>query len=509
MDDLRDLGALPVDRPRHVGALRNTVGLLHSRGVACRAAFARLWEMKTFFFRLSLSQQFMLLSFPILLAGTLFIGRWIGQQVEDSVVHRVGGVTALYVDSFIAPHAQALLRSDNIPETDRAALTALLKDTPLGQRIAGLKIWRPDGLVVYSSVPEQIGQRFEPEEGLRAALGGEIYSEVSERNDFSKHGQPLPRAIETYTPIRADRLGKVIAVAEFYQLPEEVDRVAGAAQRQSWMTFAATMLTMYVALFAVVRRGSETIVRQQRDLSEKVSQLTTLNAQNSLLHQRVKRAAERATALNENFLQRLSADLHDGPGQDLGFALMQLKTVDTNCPGASTGRCAAGKLEPVRVAVQSALTDLRAISADLQLPDIRHLSVPELTARAVRDYETKTSSRVQLECTMPDVPASMRVKITLCRVLQESLANVYRHAQGRNARVTVKGDAETMVIEVKDDGPGFQPGNSRRHGRLGLAGMRERVEVAGGTFTIQSAAGQGTTVRATLPLTTNEEELHV
>ena len=75
----------------------------------------------------------------------------------------------------------------------------------------------------------------------------------------------------------------------------------------------------------MVRRGSETIVRQQRDLSEKLAQLTSLNAQNAVLHQRVKRAAERATALNENFLQRLSADLHDGPGQDLGFALMQLQ----------------------------------------------------------------------------------------------------------------------------------------------------------------------------------------
>jgi len=467
--------------------------------------------MKTFFFRLSLSQQFMLLSFPILLAGTLFIGRWIGQQVEDSVVHRVGGVTALYVDSFIAPHAQALARTDDLPESDKAALTALLHDTALGKRIAGLKIWRPDGMVVYSSVPEQVGKRFEVEDGLVAALRGEISSEISERDETNAHGQPLPRVIETYTPIRADRQGRVIAVAEFYQHPEEVDREAGVAQRQSWMTFAATMLTIYLALFAVVRRGSETIVRQQRDLSEKVAQLTALNAQNSLLHQRVKRAAERATALNENFLQRLSADLHDGPGQDLGFALMQLKTVQPVCAvsGSTNAKCPASSLEPVRVAVQSALDDLRAISADLQLPDIRHLSLPELAARSVRDYETKTGSSVQLECTVPDVPATMRVKITLCRVLQESLANVYRHAQGKNARVTVGGDAETLVIEVKDEGPGFQPGNSRRHGRLGLAGMRERVEVAGGTFTIQSAAGQGTMVRATLPLTTNEEEMHV
>ena len=66
--------------------------------------------MKNFFFRLSLSQQFLLLSFPILLAGTLIIGHWIGKQVEESVVRRIGGVTALYVDSFVAPHVQVLLR---------------------------------------------------------------------------------------------------------------------------------------------------------------------------------------------------------------------------------------------------------------------------------------------------------------------------------------------------------------------------------------------------------------
>jgi signal transduction histidine kinase len=467
--------------------------------------------MKSFFFRLSLSQQFLLLAFPILLAGTLFIGRWIGDQVEDSVVHRIGGVTALYVDSFIAPHAQALLRFNDLPESDRAALNKLLTDTPLGKKIAGLKIWRPDGLVVYSSMPGQTGKRFEVEEGLLAAMRGDIYSEISERSVHSGHGQPLPRVIETYTPIRADRLGQIIAVAEFYQVPDEVDRAASAAQRRSWITFAATMLTIYVALFAVVRRGSETIVRQQKDLSEKVDELTALNEQNTALHQRVKRAAERATALNESFLQRLSADLHDGPGQDLGFALMQLKTVDNSCPMSKAGRCPASTLAPVRAAVQSALDDLRAISADLQLPDILHLTLPELVARVVRDYEFKTSCKVQLESSIPDVPASTRIKITLCRVLQESLANVYRHAQGRNCRVRASGDIDSLVIEVKDEGPGFEPAKSHRQhqSRLGLAGMRERVEVVGGTFTIRSAEGQGTMVRATLPMASKEEELHV
>lgn len=465
--------------------------------------------MKNFFFRLSLSQQFMLLSFPIMLLGTLLIGRWVGLQVQESVVHRVGGVTALYVDSFVAPHVQALARSDDLTEADRVALADLLTHTPLGKKIATLKIWRRDGTILFSSEKEQIGKRFPVDDGLARALRGDISSEISDRDEAEQeeHGQLQARWIETYTPLHADRQGTIIAAAEFYQAPDEVDRESGRVQRRSWMIVAGAMAAMYLALFVVVRRGSHTIVRQQRDLHEKVLQLTSLIEQNASLHQRVKRAAERATALNENFLQRLSADLHDGPGQDLGFALMQLKTLNVGCVGASSEACPVTRLAPVKAALQSALDDLRAISSDLQLPDIRHLTLPELAARVVRDYESKTGAAVELQCSVPDVAGSTRVKITLCRVLQESLANAFRHANGKNCRVHVTGTQDDITIRVSDDGPGFQPGSAseRRKGRLGLAGMRERVEVIGGTFDIQSAANKGTTVIATLPLTSPEE----
>src|SRR3954452_86060 len=94
-----------------------------------------LWAMKNFLPRLSLAQQFMLLSFPILLAATLLIGWWIGEQVEDSVVHRIGGVTALYVDSFVAPHAQTLVNADDLTDADRAELSKLLQNTELGKKV--------------------------------------------------------------------------------------------------------------------------------------------------------------------------------------------------------------------------------------------------------------------------------------------------------------------------------------------------------------------------------------
>ncbi|MBT9502984.1 MAG: sensor histidine kinase [Burkholderiaceae bacterium] len=459
--------------------------------------------MNTLFQRRSLAEQFLMLSFPILLTGTLVIGWWVGRQVEDSVVHRIGSVTALYVDSFAAPHVQTLLNAPVLSAADIAALRSDLSNTPLGQRIVSLRIWRPDGHVLFSN-DATMGRSFPIDEGLADALAGHIYAEISERSDAeqSQHGQPLPRLIETYTPIHADRSGEVIAAAEFYERPDEVDRDAGQAQRRSWLLVAAAMTAMYLLLFLLVRRGSQLIDRQRRALGTQVQQLTALNEQNGQLQQRVIRAAERATTLNEHLLQRISADIHDGPGQDLGFALMQLKNMDD---ASAAGNPAlrppwANHLEPARLAVQAALADLRAISADMELPDIEHLSLVELAARVLRDFQAKTSTEVVLDARLPELDASFRVKVTLYRLLQESLANAFRHAQGRGCRVLLRSDDGQLRVEVSDQGPGFDPRTIAAKGRLGLHGMRQRVEVLGGTFALHSVEGTGTTIRVTLPL---------
>jgi signal transduction histidine kinase len=458
--------------------------------------------MKTFPSRLSLSQQFLMVSFPILLAGTLVIGWWVGQQVEDSVVRRIGGVTALYVDSFVAPHVQTLANAGDLTATDRAELSALLANTALGKKIVSLRIWRPDGRVLFSSEGESAaGKSFEVDEGLALALEGGIYSEITDRSDAERaqHGQPMARLIETYTPIHADRLGKVIAAAEFYSATDEVDREASAAQQRSWLIVAGTMLGMYLLLFAVVRGGSRKIVEQQHELSDKVRQLTELNAQNTHLHERVQRAAARATALNETFLQRISSDIHDGPGQDLGFALMQLKNLDDGSADAKQ----AEDLVPVRMAVESALSDLCAISADLQLPEIDELGIADIAGRVVRDYQSKTGAAVTLDATVPDVPVSLRLKITLYRLLQEALSNTFRHAKCNNPRVQLTANDESLTVEVSDDGPGFDTEQAMKKGRLGLSGMRQRAEVLGGSFDVLSVAGTGTTIRVNLPFSTH------
>jgi signal transduction histidine kinase len=463
--------------------------------------------MKRAFHHLTLAQQFLMVSFPVLLAGSLAIGWWIGKQVQEGVAHRIGSVTALYVDAFVGPHVQSLAQHASLTPADLAMLNSDLNETMLGQKIISLKVWDRSGRVLFSTDPAVIGKQFPIEEGLQVALDGNIFSEVSVRNadEQMEHGQPLPRLIETYTPIHEDRTGRVIAAAEFYERPDELDRLAGVAQRSSWLRVAAITMGMYLCLFLLVRRGSHTIAAQQSELSDKVAQLTTLNRQNTALQARVIDAAERATALNENFLQRVSADIHDGPGQDLGFALMQIKNMeDTVASTAPTERRHppdwSKGLPQTKVAIESALKDLRAISADIELPDISRMELADIAARVVRDLQIKTGVAAELSTRGEPVPASFRIKVALYRLLQESLANTVRHAAGTPAQVLLETTPDTLQVEVRDHGPGFDPVLAAQKGRLGLGGMRQRVEVLGGVFDLQTAPGTGTLIRVSLPL---------
>jgi len=458
------------------------------------------------FSRLSLSRQFLIASFPILIIGMLVIGRWVGETIEHGVANRIGGVTSLYVDSFVAPHLQHLLHTGALDDANRAGLDALLAETPLGRRIVAFKIWDRSGRVLYSPNAALIGRTFPIGEGIAAALAGNVRSEISDlsqgENEFER--RKWSRLIETYAPVHADRLGTVLAVAEFYQTTDELDRETRAAQLRSWLVVAGAMLGMYLLIFGLVRRGSQTIDAQRRQLSDKVAELSELVAQNAQLHEKVRRAAVRATALNERFLRRISADLHDGPGQDLALALMRFETIADVCGNCPTRRgeqrSPQEELRAIHSVLQSALTDLRSISLGLQLPEIDLLPSGEIAGRAVRDFERKTGATVTLTAARDPAEMSLPVKIALYRLIQESLANGFRHGGGADLRVDVSTADGQLAVTVSDNGGGFDPHKVDAKGHVGLEGMRERVEILGGSFQLQSAPGQGTVIRVGLPM---------
>lgn len=455
----------------------------------------------------SLSRQFLIASFPIVLAGMLIIGWYVGQAIERAVTHRMAAVTSLYVDSFIAPLLQPLATRGELDPERRAALDKLLTQTPLGRKIVAFKIWSTGGRVLYSTNPALIGRQFPIDEGLSAALEGHVHTDISDLSETENELERTrwARLIETYSPVRVEGRGTVLAVAEFYQTTEELAHEALIAQAGSWLVVAGTMAGMYLLLFGVVRRGSDTIDSQREQLNAKIRELSAVLEQNRALNEKMRLAAVRTTALNEKFLRRIAADLHDGAAQDLALGLMRFETVAHLCetpePAEQVRARVCGELPLIRSALQSALRDLRATSMGLQVPEIERLDAVEVATRAVQDFQRKTGSSIVLSHEGAAAQPAWPVKITMYRLIQEALGNGLRHGAASRLQVAVACDAESIRLDVSDNGRGFDPARVDTTGHLGLAGMRERVELLRGSVVISSVPGEGTLVRAHLPMT--------
>jgi len=457
--------------------------------------------------KLKLVNRFLLTGLLVLLGGMALIGTWVGDQIEAGVINGTGVVTDLYLDGAISPHLQSLAAGGAVEDSDRLALNRLLTSSRLGENVVALRIWGRDGRMVFNSPdPSLVGGRFVMAQPLAQAFAGEVRSRIvdGDKLDDQLRNPRWSRLIETFAPIRADGDKSVLAVAGFYQTAQSLERGVRTAQLRSWAGHGAVTLVMFVLLITLVKRANTLIEAQQHELSDKVAQLTSLLAQNAQLHERVSLAAARTTALNERFLRHVATDLHDGPGQCLALASMRIEALAEVCGQCdhSVGpeRSVAEDFSTVQVALQSGLADLRAILRGLQLPEIEQLPLADTLRRAIDEHERKTGQRVPLETRSLPEQVPLPVKIALFRVLQESLANGFRHGGGRNQRISVAGSAEHLQIEVADEGSGFDPATAHTSGHFGLDGMRERVQLLGGSFELVSAPNQGTIIRASLPL---------
>lgn len=160
--------------------------------------------------------------------------------------------------------------------------------------------------------------------------------------------------------------------------------------------------------------------------------------------------------------------------------------------------------EAIRVAVAQLETDLarvRSLIADLRPVTLDELGVEaaiEDLAERARSHGLAVSLGVDLAYEQGGAPGrhTSELETTIYRIVQEALTNTQKHSGARTASVNVEQDQAAVRIAVRDDGSGFD--TTATNGGLGLLGMHERVERLDGTLHIQSAPGQGTTVRARL-----------
>ena len=158
------------------------------------------------------------------------------------------------------------------------------------------------------------------------------------------------------------------------------------------------------------------------------------------------------------------------------------------------GRRALGELDRML----SALRDAEGLADPALTPQPGLAELPRL----VHDVSHELKVELTVHGELTGVPEGHQ--LTAYRLVQEALTNVVRHAEAERATVTVDLRGEEIMIEVADDGHGFDPEVARAGGRHGLAGMRERVRIHDGRLDLDSAPGRGATVSAWIPLTTKE-----
>ena len=260
------------------------------------------------------------------------------------------------------------------------------------------------------------------------AWNGEVAAKFEDLHDEENEpeaalGIPL---LEIYSPVRQVWSGDIIAVAEFYAVEDTLASDLAAARRESWLVVAGIFVFCGLSLYGIVRAGGRTIEAQRARLLEEAGHSRAIAKQNAELRQRAVGASARAAAQTERTLRQVSADLHDGPAQYLALAALRL---DRILPATEAGRDEA---EAIRGALNAALTEIRALSRGLSLPDLEPYLAPEHGAARGGDPSAAYRLRGRAGATTgpPEPAIDQSAKICAYRFLQESLSNVTRHAPG-------------------------------------------------------------------------------
>jgi len=211
----------------------------------------------------------------------------------------------------------------------------------------------------------------------------------------------------------------------------------------------------------------------------------------------VARAAEAASARERT---RLARELHDSTAQQLVAVSRQMDVLQHR---RGLGEAAA-ELVRIHDMIDDCLVEVRRISRDLRPSILEDLGLEAAIAAYVADVSRSTEMAISLHPegrAMYLLPAH---ELALYRFAQEAVNNAVRHADAGRIQIDLRWGPDTVEIEVIDDGCGFAPPDTlaglMRHGSLGLAGLADRIGEIGGALAIVSAPGQGTRLRAWLPI---------
>jgi two-component system NarL family sensor kinase len=355
-----------------------------------------------------------------------------------------------------------------IDRMDRTALDRLLVDDVLR-----IKLWDADGTVLYSDRTELIGARYPlGDDELEVLRDGGTDAELSDlgrpENRFERDlGGDL---LEVYTRVRSPE-GEPL-LFEAYLGVEEIR----ASRAQILDRFLPITIGALVALVAL---GTPLVLLLSRRLSRAARE-----------RERLLEAAVRASDAER---LRIARDLHDGVVQDLSGSSMALSAL-----AAHADEPDRRELEEVGRSLRVSMRSLRSLLVEIYPPDLHTAGLSAAVDDLVAPLAA-AGTTVDVDVSGAD-GASRPAVALLWRVAQESVRNVARHARADRMSLTVRHEGDRLLLEVVDDGVGFDPATVATDDHFGLRAAESLVREHGGTWEVDSAPGSGTMVRVEVPV---------
>jgi two-component system, NarL family, sensor kinase len=353
-----------------------------------------------------------------------------------------------------------------------AAFDRVVRQGALGGRVVRVKIWKPDGTIVYSDEHRLIGSRYPLDAAdLRALASDRVEAEVSDldapENRFERGYDKL---LEVYLPVRSPTGGRLL-----FETYDRYSSIA-ASGRQLWLAFLpailGTLALLWLVQLPLAWRGAHRLREGQEE------------RENLLLH---------ALESSELERRRIARDLHDGAVQDLAGVSFSL-TAAADAPNGFDAETKA-VLREAAAGTRRTIRELRTLLVDIYPPDLHRTGLEA----ALRDLVAPLAPR-GIDATV-DVPPGLSLppatETLLYRCAQEALRNVAAHSHARQVDVQIELDAEFARLTVTDDGRGFAGGADEGH--MGLTLLTDLAREAGGRLEIVSAPGDGTRVCVEAP----------
>ena len=275
-----------------------------------------------------------------------------------------------------------------------------------------------------------------------------------------------------------------------------------------YQSYAVVPLILSNELLGVLRLLSKSkafFTEDRQLLIQSYANLAAVAIQNTWLFEEVRQGNKQLHALSQRLMKaqederlHLSRELHDESGQLLAALMVELGMLERDTDHPKMVRDRIVELTRTANKIQD---NLHKLAVNLRPASLDHLGLVTALQQYVDEFRRQYDMDVEFEAVgMGDKRLPIEVETALFRIVQESLTNVLLHAQATRVDVLINLRNKHVVTIVEDNGVGFLPASPTVESHLGLFGMRERIEMLGGKFTIESAPGRGTTVNVEVPL---------